>query len=138
MRADRSSCAPQEQRRIRVARSRAQQNAGQTGEDSGATTTEMATMTGTTAGSRTTTARATTTTQALATTTSAGMPALRAPSSLRAMDRELKPWDLYDLSGAESPESLATMKTTSVGSDRCGERMSMVSRMIHSSGRGVP
>ncbi|GMF55311.1 unnamed protein product [Phytophthora fragariaefolia] len=29
-------------------------------------------------------------------------------------------------------------KTTSVGSERCVERMSMVSRMIHSCGRGVP
>ncbi|KAE9241632.1 hypothetical protein PF002_g9159 [Phytophthora fragariae] len=26
------------------------------------------------------------------------------------MDQALKPWDLYDLSGAESPESLVTMQ----------------------------
>ncbi|KAE8875293.1 hypothetical protein PF003_g40587 [Phytophthora fragariae] len=41
---------------------------------------------------------------------SAGTPALQAPSQLSVMDRELKPWGLYDLSGAESPEPLATMQ----------------------------
>ncbi|KAE9014969.1 hypothetical protein PR002_g14075 [Phytophthora rubi] len=49
-------------------------------------------------------------TSTAATTASAGTPVLRAPSLLSVMDRELKPWGLYDLTGAESPEPLATMQ----------------------------
>ncbi|POM71093.1 Hypothetical protein PHPALM_12380 [Phytophthora palmivora] len=65
-------------------------------------TAETTATTGTAADTRTGTARTTATT--LTST------ALRAPSSFRVMDRELKPWDLYDVSGAESPEPLATIQ----------------------------
>ncbi|KAE8965810.1 hypothetical protein PR001_g28608, partial [Phytophthora rubi] len=50
-----------------------------------------------------------TNTSTATTAVSAGTPALQAPSQLSVIDRELKPWNLYDLSGAESPESLTTM-----------------------------
>ncbi|KAE8958227.1 hypothetical protein PR001_g30169 [Phytophthora rubi] len=50
-----------------------------------------------------------TNTSTATTAVSAGTPALQAPSQLSVIDRELKPWNLYDLSGAESPESLKTM-----------------------------
>ncbi|KAE9178289.1 hypothetical protein PF004_g25529 [Phytophthora fragariae] len=49
-------------------------------------------------------------TSTTATTASAGTPALQAPSLLSVMDRKLKPWGLYELTGAELPEPLATMQ----------------------------
>ncbi|KAE8991886.1 hypothetical protein PF011_g17764 [Phytophthora fragariae] len=49
-------------------------------------------------------------TSTAATAASAGTPALQAPSLLSVMDREQKPWGLYDLTGAESPEPLAMMQ----------------------------
>ncbi|KAE8956824.1 hypothetical protein PR002_g31355 [Phytophthora rubi] len=74
-----------------------------------ATTTDAGTST-TIASSGNTATTTDANTSTAATAASAGTPALQAPSMLSVMDRELKPWGLYDLTGAESPEPLATMQ----------------------------
>ncbi|KAE8990890.1 hypothetical protein PR001_g21371 [Phytophthora rubi] len=92
-----SSCVSQEQNRTCRATRKMQQP---TSADAGTLATDTSLgITATTTGAET---------SAAATTARAGTPALQAPSQLSVMDRALKPWDLYDLSSAESPESLAT------------------------------
>ncbi|KAE8978534.1 hypothetical protein PR001_g24815 [Phytophthora rubi] len=93
-----SSCVSQEHNRTCTATEKMQATTADTG-----TSTTIASL-----GNTATTTDANTSTAA--TTASAGTPALQAPSLLSVMDRELKPWDLYDLTGAESPEPLATMQ----------------------------
>ncbi|KAE9022054.1 hypothetical protein PR003_g12845 [Phytophthora rubi] len=94
-----SSCVSQEHNRTCTATEKMQQ----------ATTADAGTST-TVASSGTTATTTDANTSTAATAVSAGTPALQAPSQLSAMDRELKPWGLYDLSGAESPEPLAMMQ----------------------------
>ncbi|KAE8989700.1 hypothetical protein PF011_g18655 [Phytophthora fragariae] len=94
-----SSCVSQEHNRTCTATEKMQQ----------ATTADAGTSTTITSSSNTATTTDTNTSTA-ATAASAGTPTLQAPSQLSVMDRELKPWGLYDLSGAESPEPLATMQ----------------------------
>ncbi|KAG1693099.1 hypothetical protein DVH05_023879 [Phytophthora capsici] len=48
------------------------------------------------------------TTKSTSSATATSPPTARAPT--RLMDDELKPWQLYDLSGAVAPDSLDTMK----------------------------
>ncbi|KAE9185251.1 hypothetical protein PF005_g21329 [Phytophthora fragariae] len=94
-----SSCVSQEHNRTCTATEKMQQ----------ATTADAGTSTTITSSSNTATTTDTNTSTA-ATAASAGTPTLQAPSQLSVMDRELKPWGLYDLSGAELPEPLATMQ----------------------------
>ncbi|KAE8876557.1 hypothetical protein PF005_g7018 [Phytophthora fragariae] len=90
-----SSCVSQEHNRTSRATEKMQQ-----------ATTDAGTSTIASSGNTATTTDANTSTTAA----SAGTPALQAPSLLSVMDRELKPWGLYDVTGAESPEPLATMQ----------------------------
>ncbi|KAE8972079.1 hypothetical protein PR002_g26622 [Phytophthora rubi] len=93
-----SSCVSQEHNRTCTATEKMQRA---TTADTGTSTAIASSGTSaTTSGTNTSTAT---------TAVSAGTPALQAPSQLSVIDRELKPWNLYDLSGAESPESLTTM-----------------------------
>ncbi|KAE9304418.1 hypothetical protein PR003_g21751 [Phytophthora rubi] len=93
-----SSCVSQEHNRTCTATEKMQRA---TTADTGTSTAIASSGTSaTTSGTNTSTAT---------TAVSAGSPALQAPSQLSVIDRELKPWNLYDLSGAESPESLTTM-----------------------------
>ncbi|KAE8995391.1 hypothetical protein PR003_g28961 [Phytophthora rubi] len=93
-----SSCVPQGHNRTCTTTEKMQ-----------ATTVDAGTST-TIASSGNTAATTDANTSTTATTASAGTPALQAPSMLSVMDRELKPWGVYDLTGAESPEPLATMQ----------------------------
>ncbi|GMF59182.1 unnamed protein product [Phytophthora fragariaefolia] len=43
------------------------------------------------------------------------------PSTYHVMEKDLKPWELYDLSGAERPENLDAMKDRSRDQGRLGE-----------------
>ncbi|KAE8897141.1 hypothetical protein PF005_g31490 [Phytophthora fragariae] len=94
-----SSCVSQEHNRTCRGTEKMQQ----------ATTTDAGTST-TIASSGNTATTTDANTSTTATAASASTPALQAPSLLSVMDRELKPWGLYDLTGAESPEPLATMQ----------------------------
>ncbi|GMF19869.1 unnamed protein product [Phytophthora fragariaefolia] len=76
------------------------------------------------------------------------VPGSAGPSAYHVMEKDLKPWELYDLSGAEGPENLDAMKgrTISRAIGRSGGRgrttrthMTRCSaRGVHSSAAGTP